>query len=106
MSKTGFPFFTNQESTNERYRLKDSQDRYSKPSYYTGTDSNTFRIPDNRNTFAVRSSGKFQVRSTKALRTRVEPGVGWAPPNVVRHKSCSREAGHESPLSPAKHSSV
>lgn len=48
-------FFTNQESTNEWNTLKDSQDRYSEPAYYTGLNSNTFRIPDNRNTFAVRN---------------------------------------------------
>ena len=71
----GSPFFTNQKSTNETYRLKDSQDRYSEPSYYTGTDSNTFRIPDNRNTFAVRNAG---IRPTEALRSAVEYCVGCA----------------------------
>ena len=72
--QNGFPLFTNQESTNETYRLKDSQDRYSEPSYYTGTDSNTFRIPDNRNTLAVRNapdslqfSGALSRRSSSSF---------------------------------------
>ncbi len=54
-NEPGLPSSTNQKSTNETYRLKDSHYRYSKPSLYVEADSNTFRIPDNRNTFAVRA---------------------------------------------------
>lgn len=59
-------FFTNQKSTNEWNTLKDSQDRYSEPSYYTGANSNTFRIPDNRNTFAVRNPKPARESSYRA----------------------------------------
>lgn len=48
-------FPTPLKSTAEHYSLKDSQDRYSRPSYYASANSNTSRIPDNPNSLAVRT---------------------------------------------------
>ena len=77
-------FFANQKSTNEWNTLKDYQDRYSEPSYYTDTNSNTFRIPDNRITLAVRNPQADRGGSTSVITPCSKPRVNY--PTIKLHE--------------------
>ena len=69
MTKSGIGacFLTPLKSTAERYSLKDSQDRYSRHSYYASANSDTCRIPDNPNSLAVRIRRGGRIRLLPAV---------------------------------------